>query len=220
MASTTPDWRHQNRLPWILWALFVLAALWFLYEAFTYALTREMQEGSTFWNRTVWYAGHIGFASPIVLIAPFQFMPGLRQRRPGAHRMLGQIFLAGCLLGAPLGVYLGSTLDLPGSRVPLTLLGSVWFFFSAVAWQAARRKDFINHRKFAIRSFAMGAAFVWVRVISKVQDDVFSFMPDDALRETTKEWVTLLLPILVTELWLTWGPTARRLFFAPGPISK
>lgn len=220
MASAAVGSGTGSGLARTFWLLFVLASLWFLYDAFTYALSREMQEGATVWNRIVWYVGHIGFASPIVLIAPLQFMPGLRQRRPDIHRRLGQIFLVGCLIAAPLGAYLGATLDLPGSRIPLTVLGSIWFFFSAVAWQAARRRDFATHRKFAIRSFAMGAAFVWVRMISQVQDEIFGFMPDEALRETTKEWITLLLPILVTEIWLSWGAVARRLFLKPAPAGR
>lgn len=40
-------------------------------------------------------------------------------------------------------------------------------------------------------------------------------MPTEDLQETTKEWLTLLLPILVTEMWLTWGPAAKKLFTRP-----
>lgn len=197
---------------YLFWLTFLLTCLWFLYESATTDHFEEMQAGATFWNRFVWYFGHALIASPVLLIAPLQFMPGLRQSRPAVHRWLGRVFLANCMIAALLGVYLGSTIYLPGSRVPLSLLGSLWFFFAAVAWQAARRRDFVNHRKFAIRAFALGAAFVWVRIISRMQEDIFSFMPTEDLQETTKEWLTLFLPILVTELWLNWGPTARKLF--------
>lgn len=196
---------------WAFWLAFMLACIWFLYDSLSYAAARDMQAGATLWNRIVWYVGHIVFAVPILLIAPLQFMPGLRQSQPAVHRWLGRVFLAGSLVAALLGVWLGATLDLPGSRIPLTLLGLFWFAFAAIAWQAARRRDFANHRKFAIRTFALGAAFVWVRLISEVQDDIFAFMPEDASRETTKEWLTLFLPIVVCEAWLTWGPVALRL---------
>lgn len=194
------------------WLAFLLVCLKFLFESATTDHLGEMQAGATLWNRYVWYFGHALLAAPVLLIAPLQFMPGLRQSRPVIHRWLGRVFLANCMIAGLLGVYLGATLYLPGSRVPLTLLGSTWFFFSALAWQAARRKDFANHRKFAIRAFALGAAFVWVRIISSMQDDLFAFMPSADLRETTKEWLTLILPILVTEMWLTWVPVAKKLF--------
>lgn len=197
---------------YLFWAAFLSASLYFLLDSVGDVVDPDLQEGSTTWNRVVWYVGHAVIASPILLIAPLQFMPGLRQSRPEVHRWLGRVFLGGCILAGLLGVFLGSTLYLPGSRIPLTLLATTWIFFAAVAWQAARRRDFVNHRKFAIRAFALGAAFVWVRIISRMQEDIFSFMPTEDLQETTKEWLTLFLPILVTELWLNWGPTARKLF--------
>src|SRR5690606_5428330 len=154
------------------------------------------------------------------LIAPLQFIPGLRRSRPAVHRWIGRLFLGGSMIAGLLGAYLGATLYLPGSRIPLSLLGSLWFVFAAIAWQAARRKDFVNHRRFAIRTFALGAAFVWVRLISTVQEDLFSFMPTEDLHETTKEWLTLILPLLVTELWLSWGPVAARLFAPPAGTAR
>ena len=70
----------------------------------------------------------------------------------------------------------------------------------------------MNHRRFAIRAFALGAGFVWVRLINKVQGDVLGFMPIEDTQETTKEWLTLVLPLLVTEAWFTWGPAAKSVF--------
>lgn len=194
------------------WGLFVATSLFFLADSLAGLASPELQAGSTFWNRMVWYVGHALIATPILLIAPLQFLPGLGQSWPHVHRWLGRAFLAGCMIAGSLGVYLGSTLYLPGSRVPLSILGTLWVFFAAIAWQAARRRDFVNHRKFAIRAFALGAAFVWVRLIDSVQSDAFAFLPSEDLRETTKEWLTLLLPILVTEAWLTWGPVVAKLF--------
>lgn len=194
--------------------------LLFLYQSVTTDHMAEMQAGATTWNRIVWYFLHAVLAAPILLIAPLQFMPGLRQARPAVHRWLGRVFLANCMMAALLGIYLGSTIYLPGSRVPLTLLGILWFLFAATAWQAARRRDFASHRRFAIRAFALGAAFVWVRIISSMQDDLFVFLPSEDLQETTKEWLTLVLPLLVTETWLNWGPAAKKLFArnpAPAP---
>lgn len=197
---------------YLFWFVFLAASVYFLLDSVADVLSPSLQDGSTTWNRIVWYVGHAVIASPILLIAPLQFMPGLRQSRPVIHRWLGRVFLAGCIVAGLLGIFLGSTLYLPGSRIPLTLLATTWVFFAAVAWQAARRRDYVNHRRFAIRAFALGAAFVWARIINKVQGDIFAFMPTEDLQETTKEWLTLFLPILVTEMWLNWGPTAKKLF--------
>jgi uncharacterized membrane protein len=204
-ASVHPAW-------YLFWLAFVTLSLFFLFDSATADHMGEMQAGASLWNRHVWYFGHALLAAPVLLIAPLQFMPGLRHSRPAVHRWLGRVFLANCMIAGLTGVYLGSTLYLPGSRLPLSLLGSLWFVFSAIAWQAARRRDYVNHRRFAIRSFALGAAFVWVRIINSVQEDLFAFMPSEDLQETTKEWLTLFLPIIVTEMWLNWGPVALKLF--------
>lgn len=197
---------------YVFWAAFVAVSLYYLADSLSRLATPEMQPGSTLWNRLVWYVVHAIVAFPILLIAPLQFMPGLRQARPAVHRWLGRIFLASCMVAALLGTYLGSTIQWPGSRIPLTLLGLLWFGFAAIAWQAARRRDFANHRRFAIRAFALGGAFVWVRLINEAQGDLLGFIPNEDTQETTKEWLTLLVPILVTEMWLSWGPIAMKLF--------
>lgn len=207
--------RSANRVhpAWYLfWCAFVAASLYFMAESIAKLPTPEMQPGSTLWNRLVWYMAHAIIALPILVIAPFQFMPGLRQARPQVHRWLGRAFLANCMIAALLGIYLGITIQWPGSRIPLTLLGSLWFLFAAIAWQAARRRDFVNHRRFAIRAFALGGAFVWVRLINQAQGDLLGFIPIEDTQETTKEWLTLVLPIIVTELWLNWWPVASKLF--------
>ncbi|AOL94281.1 DUF2306 domain-containing protein [Porphyrobacter sp. LM 6] len=205
--------RHRVHPVWYaFWAGFVVASLYFLGQSIVALPEPEMQPGSTLWNHTVWYLAHAVVALPILVIAPFQFVPGLRQNRPQLHRWLGRVFLANCMVAAILGIYLGSTIQWPGSRIPLSILGALWFLFAAIAWQAARRRDFANHRRFAIRAFALGGAFVWVRLINQAQSDLLGFIPIEDTQETTKEWLTLTLPIIVTELWLGWGPVARKLF--------
>jgi uncharacterized membrane protein len=212
MATQAKTGHHVHPAWYLFWVAFVSASLYFLSDSVISLVDPEMQPGSTFWNRLVWYVAHAIIALPILVIAPFQFMPGLRQNRPQLHRWLGRAFLASCMVAALLGIYLGSTIMWPGSRIPLTLLGMLWFLFAAIAWQAARRRDFANHRRFAIRAFALGGAFVWVRIINQAQGDLLGFIPSEDTQETTKEWLTLVLPILVTELWLNWGPIASKLF--------
>jgi len=212
LATTARATGRVHPAWYLFWSAFVLASLYFLADSIGDVAAPDLQAGSTVTNRVIWYVGHAMIASPILLIAPFQFMPGLRRNRPDVHRWLGRVFLGSCMVAGLLGVYLGSTLYLPGSRIPLSLLGTLWFLFAAIAWQAARRRDFVNHRRFAIRAFALGGAFVWVRLINKVQADVFAFMPTEDLQETTKEWLTLFLPIVITEAWLTWWPVASKVF--------
>ena len=114
---------------YFFWFAFLSASLYFLADSIGDVAAPDLQDGSTTWNRTVWYVGNATIASPILLIAPLQFIPGLRCSQPQVHRWIGRVFLAGCMIAGLLGVYLGSTLYLPGSRIPLSLLGSLWFLW-------------------------------------------------------------------------------------------
>jgi len=108
-----------------------------------------------------------------------------------------------------MAAWLGATLELPGSRLPLGLFACLWCLFSIASWVCARRKDFVNHRKFAIRSFAIGLAFVWARLITDASDILLAFMATDDLREASKEWLCFTTPLLVVETWLSWWPAVR-----------
>lgn len=194
-----------------VWAVILGACAWFLADAYVYAVTRDQQEGTTLWNRLLWYAAHASIAAPILVIAPLQFLPGLRARLPRVHHWLGRVYLGASMTAALLGIWLGATIDSPGSRIPLVLLACTWFIVSGIAWQAARRRDFVTHRKFVIRSFALALAFVWIRVLFEVSESAFAFIPDEPTRGATREWLAFVVPLLVTEIWLSWWPTWRKL---------
>ena len=163
MAATVRATDRVQPAWYLFWFVFVCSSLYLLLDSVGDVLEPDLQAGSTLWNRVVWYVGHALIAAPILLIAPFQFMPGLRRSRPNVHRWLGRTFLIGSMLAGLSGIYLGG-------------------------------------------------AFVWVRLINKIQGDLLGFIPLEDTQEATKEWLTLVLPILATELWLTWGPVAKKLF--------
>lgn len=195
---------------WIaLWAGIGVAAVWFAYSSVVYVSTRDPQAGATLYNRQVWYYAHMVFAAPIIVIAPFQFLPAMRVQRPRLHRLLGQAFLTLSILAACLAIWLGATIEIQGSRIPLALFGMVWAAFSVAAWVCAAKRDFVNHRKFVIRSFAIGLAFVWVRLLGEMEDQLLSFIDSKEVRETTQEYLSFILPLLIVEAWLTWIPACK-----------
>ena len=194
---------------YLFWAALLAAAIWYLYDSYVYATTRDFDPGTTFWNRLIWYGAHIVIATPILLIAPLQFIASIRKARPEIHRLLGRIFLASSIAAAPLGIYLGATLSNQGSRLPITFLGLFWLFMSIAAWVTARRKDFANHRKFVIRSLTLGLAFVWIRILDDFSESLLSFIPHEPTVKATQEWLAFAIPILLVETWLSWWPAAR-----------
>ena len=194
---------------WAFWGLVGLASAWFIYDSVVYVATREPQAGATFLNRQLWYLAHMAIAMPLLVIAPLQFLAGLRKARPQVHRLLGRIFLASSILAGLMAIWLGATIQYEGSRIPLALFGAVWIGFSGAAWVCARKRDYVNHRKFVIRSFAIGLAFVWVRLIGVVDETLLGFISNQEARDTSQEYLSFLIPLLIVEAWLSWVPAVQ-----------
>ena len=81
--------------------------------------------------------------------------------------------------------------------------------FSGAAWVCAVKRDFANHRKFVIRSFTIGLAFIWVRILGLLDKQLFFFIDNQEARDTTQEFLSFVIPLLVVEAWLTWVPAMQ-----------
>lgn len=203
-----------------IWAAIGLAAAWFIYDSIVYVATRDPQPGATMLNRQLWYVAHMVIATPVLVVAPIQFLAQVRNARPEIHRRLGRFFLGSSILAGLLAIWLGATIQYQGSRIPLALFGALWVGFSAAAWVCARKRDFVSHRAFVIRSFAIGLAFVWVRVLGALDASLFFFIDSQEARDTTQEYLSFIIPLLVVEAWLSWIPAVRKAVRTPGPRSR
>ena len=192
-----------------IWVMIGLAAAWFVYDSVVYVATRDPQPGATFLNRQLWYLAHMAIATPILVIAPIQFIAGIRKARPQVHRWLGRAFLFASIVAGVLAIWLGATIQYQGSRLPLAMFGALWIFFSCAAWICARKRDFVNHRKFVIRSFTIGLAFIWVRLLGALDEQIFFFIDSREVRDTTQEFLSFIIPLLVVEAWLSWVPAVQ-----------
>jgi hypothetical protein len=209
--ATRAQARSWQSFVWaVFWALLLSASLWFLFRAYNYVITRDPQPGSTLLNRQLWYYGHMVAAVPLLFIAPLQFSQRLRSSKPRVHRRLGKLFLGGSILAGLLASYIGATIQYEGSRLPLTMFGLVWAGFAIAAWLTARAKAFPLHRKFVIRTYALALAFVWVRVLEAFDSSVFPFIQSQDVRDTTTEWLSFVLPLMVVEFYLSWWPDLRK----------
>ncbi|MGL6044212.1 MAG: hypothetical protein ACRC1J_09825, partial [Sandaracinobacteroides sp.] len=77
-------------------------------------------------------------------------------------------------------------------------------------WRCARAGAFEQHRRFVIRTFAIALAFVWVRTLGVVAEDLLFFIDAEEMRDATTEWLSFVLPLLVVEFALSWLPELRR----------
>jgi uncharacterized membrane protein len=104
---------------------------------------------------------HIPAASLLLVLGPFQFIPGLRRRRPGLHRAAGWLLvpcgIATGLAGLWMAVYYPlAPGDVEVLRFIRLVFGSALVASFAVGLVAIRRRDIAGHRAWMIRGYAIG----------------------------------------------------------------
>lgn len=106
------------------------------------------------------------FASGVALfVGPFQFLVGLRQRRPHVHRWIGRAYLVSIFLGG-----LGAFIIAPGIRSGLVgefgliFLGLLWWWTVWEAYRAIRAGRVEEHREWMMRSYALTFSAVTLRL--------------------------------------------------------
>jgi uncharacterized membrane protein len=138
------------------------------------------------------------------ILGPLQFMGPIRRRFPAIHRLSGRIFV-------PVGVVSGvgafvMTFRLPIWGMSLNYLVSAAFavvmvFAFIKAVMLARAKQFVAHREWMIRGFAIGIGVAFFRVML---NDV---LPQMGMEDFTMRWNTVvstsfLVTLTVGELWI------------------
>jgi uncharacterized membrane protein len=101
-----------------------------------------------------------------LLVAPLQFLPRIRMRWPGLHRASGRIYLAACAIGAPAGfmLALGTTAG-PFAAVGFAIPALLWAVFTWLGWRAAIERRFEEHREWMLRSYALTATAITLRLM-------------------------------------------------------
>lgn len=158
--------------------------------------------------RPWFFHGHLVVAALVLVIGPVQFWPWFRKRSKNVHRLLGKVYLISALSGGLLAFPTIMAYDLPGARLSLLLLALLWVFFNAAAWKLAVAKRFDQHRRFMVRGYVCALAFVWIRLLPRINErtGLFDFIPDRIMRETVYEWICWVYPLVIAELFLTWWP--------------
>ncbi len=142
------------------------------------------------------------FTSIVALLAGFsQFSKTLLRKYPRWHRRLGYLYVINILLVTGPAALLMSFYANGGigSQIAFILLSLLWISFTTVALFKAIKKDFVAHRYFMIRSFALTLSAITLRVWKVVLANYTDFAPMDRYRIIA--WLGWVLNLLVAE-WL------------------
>lgn len=129
-----------------------------------------------------------------------QFSSFIRIKMPRLHRWSGWMYaLIILIFAAPSGLVIayfangGWT-----SQLAFCLLAILWFYFTLKAIQTAKKKDFIAHRNWMYRSFALTLSAITLRIWKYVIVWAFSPRPMDTYRIVA--WLGWLLNLVIIEI--------------------
>lgn len=164
---------------------------------------------------------HILTGLAFVMLGPFQFMTGLRKRRPALHRWMGRLFLAvslvigvTALIMSPL-MAIGGTLEISATFV----FGLLFLFALARAFAAIRSRRVAEHRRWMIRAYAIGLGVATVRPIMGVffaTSRISRLSPHDFFGIAF--WLGFTISLAAAEMWIRFA-SVRRHSHPPAPAN-
>ncbi len=139
-----------------------------------------------------------------------QFSDQILKKYRRLHRIVGWIYAVDILIinfpAAMVMAYYANGL-LP-SKIAFTLLDCLWFWFTLKAVMAARNKDFKQHKRFMIRSFALTFSAITLRSWKIILAGVFH--PDPLTLYMIDAWMGFVPNLLFAE-WLIWKANKKLL---------
>ena len=98
-----------------------------------------------------------------LLIGPINFSSRIRNRHLQLHRVLGRIYVISVFIGAATGVDLAA--GRPGFA-GTSMQAAAWIVCTTAALICARNRQFVQHRQWMVRSYAVTFTFVSSRVLN------------------------------------------------------
>jgi uncharacterized membrane protein len=155
---------------------------------------------------------HAGFAATALILGALQFFPRFRARWPAWHRRAGTLYVICCLVGGCAALLLAfGTTSGPIATTGFGLLGLCWLGSTANAWRYARARDFVRHRRWMTRSYALAFAAVTLRLYLPV---LFIAHLDFDPGYRAISFLCWIPNLIVAELWLRFSASTLDLKFA------
>jgi hypothetical protein len=165
---------------------------------------------------------HILFGTVALVTCCLQVWPWFRGRFPKVHRFVGRTYVFGGVLPAGLMALVVAPTSLQGvsGRVGNTLLAVVWLAFTITGWRMARRRRYVEHRRWMLRSFALTLSIVlnrfwlvlWFVVLTPLVPTYYGGDQAAMIQAAaeTSIWCSWVVNLVIVECWLERGRTRRR----------
>ncbi len=162
-----------------------------------------------FTNHVTLTLAHILPAMLFMALGPLQFVLSLRSKYPQIHRWSGRIFLtASAIVGVTgLTMAFGKTIGGVDEKAAITLFGTFFLIALAKALWHALRREFIQHREWMIRGYAVGLAVATVRPIMGTffaAALLHGHAPEPREFFGTAFWIGFTLQAMAAEIWINY----------------
>ena len=170
------------------------------------------------------FATHALIAALVAFGGVLQLIPPLRMRVPVFHRWNGRVFLIAIVAASLSGKMMNWWRKT--ATVAISIYGILILLFAWFAWRYARLRNFVAHRRWAMRTFMVAGGvwflrlgfFAWIIVAKGVLK-----MPDEIHTIFNALWPfgSYLMPLIVLELYLraTMNHSARFKFFTSATLT-
>jgi len=116
-------------------------------------------------NDRLAFIAHVVAAPVALALGAVQFFPRFRARSLARHRWIGRVYVVAILLGGVSAIALTFSMwDRPVAASGFLLLGAIWIGATVQAVLAARRGAIATHQAWMIRSFALTASALTLRL--------------------------------------------------------
>ena len=118
-----------------------------------------------FFDRRGWLIAHVVFSSIALMVGPWQFLSGFRAKFLSLHRWMGRVYcvavLAGWIASVPIAAHAQTG---AAASSGFLVLGVLWIGSTTMAWIRIRGLRVQEHREWMIRSYALTAAAITLRM--------------------------------------------------------
>jgi Predicted membrane protein (DUF2306) len=153
----------------------------------------------------LFFAAHTLIAAIVAFGGVLQLIPKIRARFPVFHRWNGRVFLMAIIAASLSGMFMNWWRET--ATVAISINGILILLFAWFAWRNARLRDFVAHRRWAMRTFMVAGGvwflrlgfFAWFIIAKGVLK-----LPEGAHDVFAAVWPfgSYLLPLIVLELYL------------------
>jgi predicted membrane protein DUF2306 len=187
-------------LAWLSWLMLEITLnYWPVRDDAGFLQIKQEYLGIRHWEVAFWV--HV-FTSMLALVAGFtQFAPEILRRVPKLHRWMGRCYVVNvCFVTGPasliMAFYANGGIT---SRLAFATLATGWLVTTAMGWRLALRRQWVRHREWMMRSYALTLSALTLRVWKYTLVLLFEPRPMDVYRLVA--WLGFVPNVLVVE-WL------------------